>query len=80
MGWPVVTVASGGIPVTDNSALGYGIPVDEAANGMGTAVTYVSSGGLPVVGIPTSPSAYLKGADGAYLKGADGAYLYGVGP
>jgi hypothetical protein len=24
MGWPVVTVASGGIPVTDNSALGYG--------------------------------------------------------
>lgn len=49
MAWPVVTVASGGIPVTtaDN---GLGTPIEEAANGLGTAVTFVSSGGLPVLG------------------------------
>lgn len=49
MAWPVVTVASGGIPVTDVSASGYGTPVEEATNGFGTAVTYVASGGIPVV-------------------------------
>lgn len=51
MAWPVVTVPSGGIPVTDVSATnGLGTPVEEAANGYGTAVTYVESGGLPVLG------------------------------
>lgn len=51
MGWPVVTVSSGGIPVTDVSGTNsIGIPVEEAANGFGTPVTYVASGGLGVLG------------------------------
>lgn len=48
MGWPVVTVGSGGIPVTDT--LGSGTPVEEAVSGFGVAVTYVASGGLSVTG------------------------------
>jgi hypothetical protein len=51
MGWPVVTVTSGGIAVTDVSGTNsLGIPVDEATNGFGTAVTYVASGGIGVLG------------------------------
>jgi hypothetical protein len=49
MGWPVVVVAKGGIPVTEASA-GLGTPLSIATNGYGTAVTVVGSGGLPVVG------------------------------
>lgn len=45
-GYPVVTVASGGLPVT-LSTDGYGWPVLEADSGL--PVTYVASGGLPVV-------------------------------
>jgi hypothetical protein len=47
--WPIVTVTSGGIPVTE-ATNGFGTPVEEAANGFGTAVTFVESGGLPVLG------------------------------
>ncbi len=51
MGMPVVTVASGGKPVTDVTAVApkAGLPVSEAANGFGIAVTKVASGGMPVV-------------------------------
>lgn len=51
MGWPVVTVASGGIAVVDNTAASFksGTPVSEAANGRGTPVTKVASGGIPVM-------------------------------
>jgi hypothetical protein len=51
MGWPVVTVPSGGLPVVDVSAASkVGLPVSEAANGYGRAVTKVTSGyGMPVV-------------------------------
>jgi len=49
MGWPVVVVAKGGIPVTEASA-GLGTPLSVATNGYGTAVTVVGSGGLPVIG------------------------------
>jgi hypothetical protein len=49
MALPVISVAAGGLPVTDNSAIGLGTPIEHAANGYGTAITYVPSGGLPVV-------------------------------
>lgn len=49
MGWPVVIVTSGGIPVTESNN-GFGTPVDVATNGFGTAITIIASGGLPVVG------------------------------
>jgi hypothetical protein len=51
MGMPVVTVASGGMPVIDVTAVApmTGLPVSEAANKMGVAVTKVTTGGLPVV-------------------------------
>ena len=50
MGMPVVTVASGGMPVIDVSAtIKTGLPVSEAANKFGRAVTKVTSGGIPVV-------------------------------
>lgn len=49
MGWPVVTVASGGMPVVDVTATtGRGTPVTEATNAFGRAVTKVASGGMPV--------------------------------
>jgi hypothetical protein len=46
MALPVVTVASGGIAVTDVSGTGKGLPVTEATRG--TAVTKVAAGGMPV--------------------------------
>lgn len=52
MSLPVVTVASGGIPVVDvtSTAPRTGLPVTEAANGRGIAVTkVVGKPGLPVV-------------------------------
>lgn len=60
MGWPVVIVSSGGLPVTE-AANGFGAPVDVASNGFGTPVTVVASGGLPVVGSGGStPTPSLK--------------------
>lgn len=57
MSMPVVTVASGGIPVVDVTAVPplTGLPVSEAANGMGTAVTKVAAGGMPVVYVVPPP-------------------------
>lgn len=52
MGLAVVTVASGGLPVVDVTATTpkLGIPVSEAANGRGIAVTKrtLAQGGVPV--------------------------------
>ncbi len=54
MGMPVVTVASGGMPVIDVSATtGKGVPVSEAVNGFGRAVTKVAAYGMPVVYVTT---------------------------
>jgi hypothetical protein len=50
MGMSVVTVAAGGMPVVDVSATTkIGLPVSEAANKFGRAVTKVTAAGLPVV-------------------------------
>jgi hypothetical protein len=53
MGLAVVTVASGGMPVVDVTAVApkTGTPVTEAANGRGIAVTKrtAAQGGVPVV-------------------------------
>lgn len=49
MGVPVVTVASGGMPVVDVTATtGRGTPVSEATNKFGSPVTKVASGGMAV--------------------------------
>lgn len=60
MSTPVVTVAAGGIAVVDVSATmpKVGLPVTEAANGRGTAVTKVTGGkpGLAVTFV-TTPAA-----------------------
>ena len=45
LGWPVRIVESGGIPVTE-AANGLGAPYVEAENGV--AVTFVESGGYPL--------------------------------
>jgi hypothetical protein len=44
----VVTKASGGLPVVDVGAGKLGLPVYEAINGMGVAITKVTNFGLPV--------------------------------
>jgi hypothetical protein len=52
MGMPVVTVAAGGLPVVDVTAIAprTGLPVTEAANGRGGPVTKdTGKPGLPVV-------------------------------
>ena len=50
LGWPVKVVAKGGIPVTE-AANGLGAPYVEADNGV--AVTFVESGGYPLTtGVP----------------------------
>lgn len=49
MGWPVVLVDSGGLPVTE-AAHGVASPVTVSTNGFGIAATLVASGGMPVVG------------------------------
>lgn len=61
MGWPVVTVASGGMPVVDVTATtGRGTPVTEATNKSGAPVTKVTSGGMAVayetIGIAPPPA------------------------
>jgi hypothetical protein len=50
MATPVVTVAAGGLPVVDVTATfpKLGLPVAEALNGRGIAVTKVAANGLPV--------------------------------
>jgi hypothetical protein len=51
MAMPVVTVASGGMPVVDVTALNHaliGKAVTEATNGKGAAVTKVASRGMAV--------------------------------
>jgi hypothetical protein len=53
---PVVTVASGGLPVVDVTATTKsGTPVSEASNGRGTAVTKVTASGTPVVYVTPPP-------------------------
>ena len=56
MGVAVITVASGGMPVVDNTAAAFksGMPVTEAVAGSGgikygIAVTKVANGGIPVM-------------------------------
>jgi hypothetical protein len=49
MGMPVVSVASGGLPVVDVGGSLRGTPVTEVANGRGVPVTKVAALGLPVV-------------------------------
>ena len=51
MGMSVVSIAAGGLPVVDVGATTkVGLPVTEAANGRGVAVTkVVGKPGLPVV-------------------------------
>jgi len=64
MALPVVTIASGGLPVVDVALVVpsvplQGMPVTEATNGRGTPVTKVAAspaGGLPVVYVTVPPS------------------------
>lgn len=55
MGFPIVLVDSGGIPVTESTS-GIGSPVTVSTNGFGAAATLVASGGMPVVGANTEPT------------------------
>jgi hypothetical protein len=59
MGNPVITVASGGLPVVDVTATkpNLGIPVSEAANGKGIPVTKVipPKGGMAVTYVVPAP-------------------------
>jgi hypothetical protein len=54
MALAVVTVAAGGLPVVDVTAVAprAGLPVTEATNGRGIAVTLVIGGGLPIIFVP----------------------------
>jgi hypothetical protein len=56
MGLPVVTVASGGLPVVE-STNGRGTPVSEATNGKGTPVTKIV--GAPGANLPGLPVIYV---------------------
>jgi hypothetical protein len=59
MSTPVVTVASGGLPVVELAAGKFGLPVTEATNGRGIAVTKViGMPGLPVVFDGTAPTTW----------------------
>jgi hypothetical protein len=53
----VVTVAAGGLPVVDVTASkpGLGLPVSEATNGVGLAVTKVAAFGLAVAYVVPPP-------------------------
>ncbi len=64
MGWPVVIVGSGGIPVTE-VANGLGAPVTVAANGLGTAVTVVAAGGMPVLSTGGGFDIYVDSVNGS---------------
>jgi len=71
MGMPVVSVASGGLPVVDVGASLRGTPVTEAASGRGLRVTKVAAYGLPVayetIGVSGGATVYatLDGATSA---------------
>ena len=60
MALPVVTVASGGLPVVDctGNLVPMGLNVTEATNGFGLKITKVTGGGpgLPVVYVLVPPS------------------------
>jgi hypothetical protein len=57
MALPVVTVASGGLPVADNtSGSKIGMPITEAANGYGIAVTKVAGGSSGMATVYVSPT------------------------
>ncbi|WKA31598.1 hypothetical protein [Bradyrhizobium roseum] len=72
MGFPVVIVPSGGLPVTE-AANGFGTPVEIAANGFGFAVTIVASGGLPVIGTGgASAHSFILLEDGSKVLLEDG--------
>jgi hypothetical protein len=88
MGWPIVVVASGGVAVT-NSTNGFALPVSISANGLGTAVTVVASGGLPVLAdgggaagggsgggalVPPFGFRYRVDYDGKYITDPSGNY------
>jgi hypothetical protein len=76
MATPVVTVASGGLPVVDNTAAAFksGLPVSEAANGRGIPVTKVANGGLPVMYVvPSSTGGFPSLADEKDQTGRDRA-------
>lgn len=69
MGWPVVLVEKGGIPIM-YAANGLGVPITIAdGNGLGVAVTLVFKNGIPV----TVPGPGGAGGDGA-------ARLFAPGP
>jgi len=60
MALPVNTVAAGGLPVVDVTALAavfqkMGAPVSEALAGKGVAVTKVLAGGVPVIFVVPPP-------------------------
>lgn len=84
MGWPIVIVPSGGLPITE-AASGFGTPVSIVGNGFGFACTVVSSGGMPVVGsqqIQLSAAVVLSNASIGTVIGAlsvmnpSGSYTY----
>ena len=64
MALPVVTVASGGLPIVDVTASkpGSGLAVTEAANGRGLSVTKVASGGMAVTYVTGLSTATLDPA------------------
>lgn len=69
MGWPVVVVDKGGLPVTLSDSP-FGVSLEISDNGIGKAVTFVSQGGIPVVGwvgnpllLPIAKSSASPGAD-----------------
>jgi hypothetical protein len=78
MALPVVTVASGGLPVVDMTATApkFATPVTEAANGRGIAVTQVAARGMPVVyayvGGDVAPSATLNPATASNMTLSNG--------
>ncbi len=64
MGWPVVIVDSGGLPVRESTS-GLGMPVSVADNGFGTAVTLSATGGMAVVGLTPGDPVTLFAANPA---------------
>lgn len=54
MAQPIVIVSNGyGIPVRESTSTPkVGVPVEVASNGKGIAVQVVTSGGIPVIGLP----------------------------
>lgn len=57
-GWPIIRVTSGGIPVTESTR---GVPYTESPNGLGTPVTFVAGGGIPLQGASGPPRLPILG-------------------